>query len=209
MSMNTTGVMASMTKPPVPSWSFNPSADLVALMREKPQAKNTAMTLVELNNRRPHLVAVLKSVGGGSPSAAGRCLLGLLSSIWAGKSAHGLKGWRYVMASSWSAMWRSSKPLPPMVEAVNPRSPRRLVAARFNRCRLIGLAVALACLCPVRWKSAPAPCLSVAVSKGRRRRRPVLVSLCYPYPSSPLLAACSRWRKLGCRRLPPMGRNRI
>lgn len=61
---------------PSPSWSFNPSADLVALMREKPNMKNTAMTLAELNNPSALISSLCSSVGGGSPSAAGSVLAG-------------------------------------------------------------------------------------------------------------------------------------
>lgn len=61
---------------PPPSWSFNPSADLVALMREKPQMRETAMKLAEMNNPIALVLSLCSPAGGGSPSLAGSGLAG-------------------------------------------------------------------------------------------------------------------------------------
>lgn len=61
---------------PSPSWSFNPSADLVALMREKPKMRETAMRLAEMDNPIALVLSLCSPVGGGSPSLAASGLAG-------------------------------------------------------------------------------------------------------------------------------------
>lgn len=53
------------------SWSFNPSADLVAAMRLNPSIKETVLNLAAANNPAALILSLVSPNGGGSPSLVG------------------------------------------------------------------------------------------------------------------------------------------